>query len=270
MQNQYKNYRISIIIPNYNGERFIGGCLESICSQNYKNYEVIIVDGKSTDQSHIIIASYVQMYPDTIKWLNVIDTGISHGFNLWIQASIWDFVLLLGSDDYLYDDILKKVNHFINTVHSFGYLDVTLCNFFCDSINYWSDTHTFLQRKPQTEEFTIKQLIRYGNISGFQNIYMNRKWFENYSINVKNKYSMDYESYFNMLQAWQIFIHIPEINSINCLGQNTTCRYWYESQKEANGISFQHASNLIDYLFVFRRFLLREILHFSKSLWIIK
>ncbi len=264
MKSQYKNYKISIIIPNYNGEHFIGGCLESIFIQEYENYEIIVVDGKSTDTSHSIIEKYLQKYPDKIRWLNIIDWGISQGFNLWIAAATGEFVLLLWSDDYLYVWIFEKLNTFINLISQYSTVNIEKSNFYCDSINYWSLEKKFTKRIPQTDSINRENLSKYGNIIGFQNIYINRKWFNNFKINEKNKYSMDYESYFEMLHNKQEFIHFPEINSINYLGDNTTCKYWYQSQKEANGVAFKNAIYLKDYIYIVYRYFVRETLRWIR------
>lgn len=53
---------ISIIIPVYNVEKFIRQCLDSILSQSYKNYEVILIDDKSKDSSLDIIREYETKY----------------------------------------------------------------------------------------------------------------------------------------------------------------------------------------------------------------
>lgn len=264
MQWKNKKYKISIIIPNYNGEKFIEWCLKSILFQSYDHYEIIIVDGKSKDGSHEIIEIYQKQFSDKITWLKVHDTGISNGFNLGIEVARGDFVLLLGSDDYLYDGILQKLNTFISTISEYKDVEIEKCNFYCDSINYWSPKKQFIKRIPQTDIFSKKNLVKYGNISWFQNIYINRWWFQNFRINEKNKYSMDYETYFEMLKNNETFIHFPEINSINHLWDNTTCKYWYQSQKEANNIAFKNISNVIWYFYVFKRFFMREMLRLVK------
>lgn len=53
-----KDYKISIIIPNYNNSKWLNKCLGSIKSQTYKNYEVIFVDDLSTDNSIEIAEKY--------------------------------------------------------------------------------------------------------------------------------------------------------------------------------------------------------------------
>ena len=150
----------------------------------------------------------------------------------------------------MYEDIFIKLNQFSNTLSRYSTVSIEKCNFYCDSINYWSLEKKFIKRIPQTDFINRENLIKYGNISGFQNIYINRAWFKKYKINEENKYSMDYESYFEMLKDGQEFIHFPEINSINYLGDNTTCKYWYQSQKEANTVAYKNAINLIDYFYI--------------------
>ena len=53
-----KNKLVSVIIPVYNGEKYIKNCLENVLSQTYKNLEIIVVDDGSTDKSAEIAAGY--------------------------------------------------------------------------------------------------------------------------------------------------------------------------------------------------------------------
>ena len=58
------NKRFSVIIPNYNSEKWIKKCLDSVLNQTYKNYEVIIVDDISTDNSLKIIEKYKNKFDE--------------------------------------------------------------------------------------------------------------------------------------------------------------------------------------------------------------
>ena len=53
--------KFSVIIPNYNGEKNLKDCLNSITAQNYKDYEIIVVDDASTDSSCKIVKKYKQI-----------------------------------------------------------------------------------------------------------------------------------------------------------------------------------------------------------------
>ncbi len=259
-----KKLKLSIIIPNYNWGQFLEWCLNSIINQDYNNYEIIIVDWKSCDNSHEIIIKYVNLYSN-IKWIDTIDSWISNAFNIWIENATWDYILLLWSDDYLNIWIFTKLISYINNINNFWCVDIKNCNIFCDSINYWSNKNELIKRTPQTSFFSKNNLIKFWNIIWFQNIYINKNWLKNYKINEKNKFSMDYETYFDMLNNWEKFIYLPEINSINYLWNNTTCKYWYNSQKEANWIALKNSTNIINYVYVFKRFLVRVLLKLFKN-----
>ena len=58
--------KVSIIVPNYNTEQYIGRCIESLVNQTYKNIEIIIVDDKSNDESLKIIKKYEEKFPNVL------------------------------------------------------------------------------------------------------------------------------------------------------------------------------------------------------------
>ena len=70
------NVRISIIIPVYNLDKFISRCIESILEQTYKNFEVIIVDDGSTDNSLNIIKNYA-LKDKRINFYSIQNSGVS-------------------------------------------------------------------------------------------------------------------------------------------------------------------------------------------------
>ncbi len=261
------NNKFSIIIPNYNWWQFLEWCLRSILRQDYLNYEIILIDGKSSDSSHEIIRKYM-LLTDKIHWIQKIDKWISNWFNIWLESSSWDFVLYLGSDDYLYDNILEKVNRYVNHITNYGLIKTESFNVFCDSINYWSYDNIFEKRKIQTLEFTKRSLIRYGTLIGLQNMFFNRKWIIENGLDESNKYSMDYAIYFKMIEESQKFLYLPEINSINYQGNNISCKFWYQSWIELTKISLKYASTLMEYFYIFRRYVAIHLSWFiSKIIW---
>lgn len=58
--------KISVIIPVYNAKRYLKKCLDSVLEQSYRNFEIILVDDKSTDGSLEICKQYTARYPDRI------------------------------------------------------------------------------------------------------------------------------------------------------------------------------------------------------------
>ena len=110
------NYKIGIIIPNYNYEHTIEKCLESICNQTYKNYEIIFVDDMSTDNSvHIARKIATKYFPNiVIKVIELkqkrLNGGARNEAYLHLSDDV-DYVYYIDSDDWLYDEYaLQKIN----------------------------------------------------------------------------------------------------------------------------------------------------------------
>lgn len=113
---QKVNYKISIIIPNYNYEHTIEQCLNSILNQTYTNYEIIFVDDMSTDNS-VKIASELLKPPHKIVQLKQkrYNGGARNEAYLHLSDDV-DYVYYVDSDDWLYDEhSLEKINNKLQT-----------------------------------------------------------------------------------------------------------------------------------------------------------
>ncbi len=268
--NTLKNYKFSIIIPNFNWWKFIEWCIKSILIQKYDNYEIIIIDWKSSDNSHDIISKYKKI-SEKIIWLEKKDKWISNWFNIWLDEAKWDFILYLWSDDYLYDNILYKVNEYINHITNYNLLNINEINIFCDSINYWLNNNFFEKRSFPTTKINYNNLIRFWTLVWLQNIFLNTIWIKKNKLDENNKYSMDYELYFRMSSSNQIFIYFPEINSINYQWDNISCKFWFESWKEAINVWFKYSKRLYEKYFLIRRLILLYLFNYlNKLIWLFK
>jgi glycosyltransferase involved in cell wall biosynthesis len=97
----YSPLKVSVIVPNFNHEKFLNERLDSIYSQTYRNFEVILLDDKSSDNSLKILDLYYKKYPDiTIKHYN--DQNSGSVFNQWkkgLQIATGDLIWIAESDD---------------------------------------------------------------------------------------------------------------------------------------------------------------------------
>lgn len=99
------NPLISIIVPNYNKEKYIKKCIESVIKQTYQNFELIIVDDGSTDNSIKIIEKFKSNKIKLIKLKQ--NKGIANARNTGIKASTGRIICFLDSDDYWDKNKLK-------------------------------------------------------------------------------------------------------------------------------------------------------------------
>ena len=81
------NYKISIIMPVYNVERYLAACLDSIVNQTLPDIEIIAVNDGTKDNSLQILEEYESKYPDRMKVFSTENRGVSHARKLWTEKS---------------------------------------------------------------------------------------------------------------------------------------------------------------------------------------
>lgn len=96
---------ISIIVPVYNTEKYLKKCIDSILSQTYKDFEVIIINDCSPDNSDEIIKGYKDKRIKYIK--NKKNKGIGYNRNLGLSEARGEYVCFIDSDDYVREDFLE-------------------------------------------------------------------------------------------------------------------------------------------------------------------
>ena len=104
--------RFSIIIPIYNTQLYLPQCVNSVLSQEYNDYEVILIDDGSTDQSGSIADMYAKNNSNIIV-VHKNNGGQSSARNVGLDKCSGDYVVFLDSDDYLADNSLKALNDIV-------------------------------------------------------------------------------------------------------------------------------------------------------------
>ena len=101
-----QNQKVSVIIPTYNRAESIGASIQSILNQTWQNYEIIIVDDGSTDNTQQIVENYVD---DRIRYIYMEKNGgASHARNIGIDLAESEFIAFLDSDDEWLPEKLEK------------------------------------------------------------------------------------------------------------------------------------------------------------------
>lgn len=102
---------VSVIIPLYNVEKYIGECLDSVLAQTFKDFEVIVVDDCSTDSSPAIVESYAPKFGGRLILLHMKKNSGSAGFprNKGIEFARGDYVYFFDSDDTITPTALEEL-----------------------------------------------------------------------------------------------------------------------------------------------------------------
>ena len=147
---------ISIVIPTYNAGKYIEECLKSIINQTYSNFEVIIVNDGSTDNTRDICEKYAKI-DDRIKLINTENRGAGSARNTGLKETRGKYISFIDSDDYICKNYYEKMHKIISNEDA----DIVECHYkrvegYCENIF------------TNTEEKTIytnfeKLLILYGD-----------------------------------------------------------------------------------------------------------
>lgn len=99
--------KISIIIPVYNVEKYIRECLDSILNQTFTDWEALLIDDGSPDNSGLICDEYAAK-DSRFKVFHKTNGGVSSARNLGLENAMGEWVLFVDADDVIYNDCLEK------------------------------------------------------------------------------------------------------------------------------------------------------------------
>ncbi len=114
---------VSIIVPIYNVEPYLRGCLDSLLNQTFKDFEVIMVDDGATDSSGTIADEYAKK-DERFSVIHQKNKGLSGARNTGLQIAKGDYISFLDSDDYFHPDFLNLMMQVAQNEQT----DVVFCN----------------------------------------------------------------------------------------------------------------------------------------------
>lgn len=104
----YNKYKVSIIIPVYNAEKYLEECFASILQQKHRNLEIILVDDESTDRSPQIIEKQCSLDKRFVDF-RISNHGPAYARNIGINKATGDYILFLDNDDLLAPNAISKL-----------------------------------------------------------------------------------------------------------------------------------------------------------------
>ena len=140
-------YKVSVVVPIYNVEQYVGKCVDSILNQTYKDYELILVDDGSTDESGKIADEYAKL-DDRIVAYHKANGGLSDARNYGLDRAGGEYVCFIDSDDWIEDDYLKELVRLMDENQA----DVAICD-------YRSNSGDTVICQPDEEDITVESGI---------------------------------------------------------------------------------------------------------------
>jgi len=105
---------VSVLMPNYNCEKYIWQAIESILGQTFTDFEFIIIDDGSTDKSWDIVQEYAKEDKRIIAIRNKENLKICKTLNKWLELAKWKYIARMDSDDIAKNEWLGKVYNYIS------------------------------------------------------------------------------------------------------------------------------------------------------------
>lgn len=171
---------ISIITATFNSAKTLKDTIQSVLRQTNKDFEYLIIDGGSTDETIDIVKSYESEFSGRLKWVSEKDQGIYDAMNKGIKMASGDVVGILNSDDYFTsDDILQTVDNAFKS-HEIGAI--------------YGDIHFIRDGNPQkcVRYYSSRMFrpfwLRFGFMPAHPSFYCKREVFEKAGL-----YSLDYK-----------------------------------------------------------------------------
>ena len=119
-----ENNLVSIIVPVYNAERFLKECVNSILNQDYKNFELILIDDGSVDNSHKICLEFADT-DSRVRVFHNENHGVSFTRNFGIDLAQGDYICFIDSDDLILPDYISHLLNSLTTADA----DIVFCGY---------------------------------------------------------------------------------------------------------------------------------------------
>lgn len=162
---------VSVVIPTYNHERYIAEALDSVLAQTYKDYEVIVVDDGSTDNTREVVKSY----GDAVRYIYQQNKRMSAARNTGIRAAQGEYIAFLDSDDTWYPQKLEKQMKLFELYPTAG-----LINGGCVYVDVRGNTIATICRKDLNDRDTLFHALLLNNVlsGGSSNAVIKKECFE--------------------------------------------------------------------------------------------
>lgn len=242
---KYKNPLFSIITVVYNGEKYLEKTIESVVKQKFKNFEYIVIDGGSTDNSVKIIEKFEKKID---YWVSEKDRGIYDAFNKGMRVSKGKFIGFINSDDIYKKNALKIISNYIEKNQQADFI-------FGSVKKHWGVLYGY---KPHKIKYSWGFYSSHS--TGF---FIKRKAAEKVGFyNIKYKYHADYDYFYRLIvknKMKGISTKKKEVVGIFRRGGFSSKISFWKKLKEDIRIRYDNGQNIFLLILIFSNKFLRNI-----------
>ncbi|WP_372756557.1 glycosyltransferase [Mariniflexile sp.] len=208
------NPLISIIIPCYNHGQFLANAIESVYSQTYQTFEIIVVDDGSVDNTKKVCNNY----PD-VTYIYQKNSGLSSARNTGIKYSKGAYLVFLDADDWLIENALKTNLDLLLKHKNIAFISGG------HNVFYENTGHTKTVREVVKEDHYLK-LLQGNNYIGMHATVMYQRWvFDSLKFDTSLPYCEDFDLYLKITKKHQVLHHTELIAVYRMHGSNMSSNY---------------------------------------------
>jgi glycosyltransferase involved in cell wall biosynthesis len=231
---------VSVIMPVYNASKYVEEAVASVLNQTYQNFEIIVVDDGSTDNTKFEVKKIRDQRVRYIKLQK--NKGGSNARNIGIKRAKGEYISFLDSDDILYPDKLEiQMKNIINKTSNLDFCKINVIH--NSSYSYFIPNK--LQEKSIFEGNVFDELINKRNFISTQAILVKKNFITKYLFDPKMPRLQDYDLILRM---------IPEVN-ISYSNKVLVNLYLQKDSLTSSRIKLKQAINLLlsvkDYIYIY-------------------
>ena len=149
--------KVSVLVPIYNAEKYIGRCIESILNQTYKELEIVLIEDGSKDNSLNIIKEYGKK-DKRIKIIPIENNGVADARNKAVENATGEYLTFVDSDDYIEKDYIETLYNNLQKYKA----DIAVCN--CTNIIEETNKQSY-------KSFGITEVKQYNNLEAVESLF---------------------------------------------------------------------------------------------------
>ncbi|MEJ2882488.1 glycosyltransferase family 2 protein [Pedobacter sp. GR22-6] len=242
--------KISVIIPNYNHADYLQQRINSVVNQTFQDFEVILLDDKSTDNSRDILEKY-RTHPK-VSTIIYNEQNSGSTFIQWekgIKQAKGEYIWIAESDDWCEPTLLE---HLIEGIEQDQDCVISYCQSYCiqdsNKIN-WSSSHKQLSEITEGENFMRTQMLLHNPIFNASMVLWKKSKF--------SEISYDYKNY-KLCGDWLFWIELSRLGKVHISGR--LLNYFRKHEKDVSGKAMKSGLNFIETLTIINMLFKRQMI----------